>query len=345
MPIDDLLTAIRLRFEAIETELAQTKATLDGCNTLLSKAEATIAELTKQVSLAEVVPLVSGLAGRNTPRRDVGIYHVRARWRDLEPEPGVFVEPNAITDAMASGLLFRVRLDCGRYAPDWVKTRVGSVTLYEPQGGETDTVPRWWTSEYRSYYERLLSWLASRYDGAIPALFGGGAMTFYNEPCLRQLSHGPNRNALRAAGYTWQADIEAQEAFISVQHEKFKRTRLAYSFNPYQRLNADGTFVTDTGLTRRLAEAVRAKPTAIVQNNSLRTPLQTSGGYAEMYQMLKELGHPLSFQTAAINRVGDLDATVDTAISWGAHLVELPDGGTCSDLVRRDAALRKNALR
>lgn len=342
MTIDDLLAQVRQEFTSLEGRLNEANSMLGECYIARQAAEQEAERLSRQAS---TLPLVIGLAARNSPRPEMPIYHVRARWSDLEPEPGVFAEQNAITEAISSGYAFRVRLDCGRYAPGWVKNEVGSVTLYEPQGGMTDTIPRWWTDRYRALYERLLRWLASRYDGVIPALFGGAAMTFYNEPCLRQLAHLPNRQALKAAGYTWQADIEAQVAFIQMQHDIFKRTRLAYAFNPYQRLNADGSYTFDMGLTRTLMETVRRVPTSIIQNNSLRIPVQSNGGYDELYAMLREFGHPLSFQTAAINRVGDLDATVDTAIEWGAHLVEIPDGGMCSDPMRRTGSLMMNAMR
>lgn len=333
--VRDLVGKLGTAVDTCYSAAVETQAELDWTAAELARVSADLDRL------RSTVPLVTGLAARDTPRPELPIYHVRLRWRDLEPEPGAFRVDNAVEQAIASGYLFRVRFDCGRYAPDWVKAR-GSVTLYEPQGGLTATVPRWWTEAYASSYERALRFLASRYDGVIPALFAGGAMTFWNEPCIRQLGSAENRRALLEAGYTWEADIDAQLRFIELQHDLFRRTRPAYAFNPYQRLNADGTWTPDLELTRRLMEAVRQNPGAIVQSNSLRSPIQSA--YAELYAMMREFGHPLSFQTAALTRVGDLDATVDTAISWGAHLVELPDGGMCSDPALRAARLTRNAL-
>jgi hypothetical protein len=40
------------------------------------------------------------------------------------------------------------------------------------------------------------------------------------------------------------------------------------------------------------------------------------------------LGAPLSFQTAALSRVGDLTQTLNWAVTVGANAVELPKGYT-----------------
>ncbi|MDQ6721051.1 MAG: hypothetical protein M3003_09700, partial [Candidatus Dormibacteraeota bacterium] len=62
----------------------------------------------------------------------------------------------------------------------------------------------------------------------------------------------------------------------------------------------------------------------VLANNSLRTPLQIQ--YQAMYDNMKSLGPPIAFQTATRAKVGDLGATILTAISLGAASVELPAG-------------------
>jgi hypothetical protein len=60
----------------------------------------------------------------------------------------------------------------------------------------------------------------------------------------------------------------------------------------------------------------------VLANNSLRTPAL----YPPMYVHMQSLGPPITFQTAVLAKVGDLEATIQYAISLGAASVELPGG-------------------
>ena len=62
----------------------------------------------------------------------------------------------------------------------------------------------------------------------------------------------------------------------------------------------------------------------VLENNSLRTPIPPT--YQTMYAQMQTLGQPITFQTAAAQRIGNLQSTLQYAVSLGANSVELPGG-------------------
>jgi len=60
----------------------------------------------------------------------------------------------------------------------------------------------------------------------------------------------------------------------------------------------------------------------VLENNSLRVPAQPE--YQTMYEQMELLGQPIAFQTAAEQRIGNLQATLEYAVTLGANSVELP---------------------
>ncbi len=99
-----------------------------------------------------------------------------------------------------------------------------------------------------------------------------------------------------------------------------------------------------------IAEAFIAKlgKRAILQNCSLNVErLTTPESYRLMYLYMQQKragGVPIAFQTSTLSIIGDLPTTLETAIGWGAHLVELPKGYQLTDaeIVGFDARLRAN---
>jgi hypothetical protein len=64
----------------------------------------------------------------------------------------------------------------------------------------------------------------------------------------------------------------------------------------------------------------------VLENNAIRTPVQAN--YEAMYDRIKAMGPPMSFQTANPNKIGDLLATLTWAAQFGANSVELPSSYT-----------------
>jgi hypothetical protein len=288
---------------------------------------------------------VAGLQGRDRILPGCAAFNPRPKWADLQPTAGgPIAHPNAIDDAIASGNPFRVRLHLGRYSPDWLKAEVGTLTMIDsanPTGPVTADIPRWWSPAFVDRYVALLGLLDAEYGRQIVAMFVGGPCTFYPEPCLRQLSEPANRVALLAVGYTTETDITAQEQMIRAHH--VLPGRVAYSFNPYQRLDPDGTWASDLDLTAHLMDVVRERGDSVIANNSLRSPLQ-GGAYPGLYDEVVAHGKPFGFQTAVASRVGDLRGTIQQAVAWGAHFVELPwpNDLSATEMTTYDRALRGN---
>ena len=87
---------------------------------------------------------------------------------------------------------------------------------------------------------------------------------------------------------------------------------------------------------------------AILQNCSLNVDrVTTPESYKNLYlymQAKRKQGVPIAFQTSVLSIIGDLKTTLENAIAWGAHLVELPKGYQLTDaeLASYDIRLKRN---
>lgn len=253
-------------------------------------------------------------------------------WRTIEPEPGVFrfgSIRDLIRRAREDGKLLRLRIFAGRSAPDWVKQRFGVVRIYDPIDGVSADVPRWWTQGYLDAYARLQRRLAAAFDDnpRVRAVTVSGAMTIYAEPFIRQIQDQRTRTNLLASGYTKRKDKRAHLRVLAA-HEAWTRTRQILTVNPWQYVNQDGSYGFRLWFTKHMMNRCRATfgRRCILQNNSMRSSWLTDhmpAGYPEMYAYMKELGPPLSFQTANTSRVGDLKMVLAWFVDMGAHAAEL----------------------
>ena len=306
--------------------------------------------------------LVKGLAGRDDLDPRLGSWNPRARWANLQPEPfGPIVRPNAIdqarTDALSNGKRFRVRLDAGRFAPPWVLA-MGSVVVVDPEGGGPSgsmgefSVPTWWTSQYLAAYDDFLRKLGAAYDGDVSAITLSAPMTIYAEPFLRQAAHPSTRTNLKAAGYSRSNDRTAFWSAIDTHARYFKSTRTVLTLNPAQTYDpgTDTWNQRDNAHMEEISERFIAKlgKRAILQNCSLNVErVTTPESYRLMYaymQAKRRQGIPIAFQTSVLSIIGDLKTTLETAIGWGAHLVELPKGYQLTDaeVAGFDSRLQRN---
>ena len=262
---------------------------------------------------------------------------VQVDWSELQAAPGAPLPPNnpidqAIAAARAAHLRIKLRVDAGTMAPEWVKRLGGNpipVQFTNPVTGEltSGTIGRFWTAAFGRAYQDLQNKLAARYDN-VPEIAQTSitrCITFFAEPFLRQARRIPaTANALLAAGYSDTADETCQKEQIQAA-AVWKHTRSGLSFNPYQRLHPDGSVTTDEKFTEEMMRYCRAVLGArcVLENHSIRTTSQ-SVWYGPMYAAIRALGGPISYQTAAPNRVGDLLGTLAWAAGQGASSVELP---------------------
>lgn len=165
----------------------------------------------------------------------------------------------------------------------------------------------------------------------------------YSEPFIRDAANPAAVVALLAAGFTVAVDQQCHREQI-LAHQVWTRTRSDLSFNPYQLVGTFGRG--DEAFTEQMMDFCRSMLGArcVLANNSLRTPLQ----FPDMYAHIQSLGPPIAFQTAVQAKVGDLGATIESAIALGAGSVELPAGFESmspATLTNYDSGLAANAAR
>ena len=263
----------------------------------------------------------------------MGGFVVNVHWQDLQPAPGApIASNNAIDRAIAtlhqidpSGRMgLKVRVFAGVFAPAWAKSIDGPpVKIADPVSGGSGTIGRFWAPAFGAAYADLETRLAAEYDSVpeVREVTISRCTTLYAEPFIRDTANPASVQALIGAGFTIAADQTCHREEI-LAHQVWTHTRSDLSFNPYQLVGSG--LRSDEAFTEEMMSFCRSTLGArcVLANNSLRTPLQ----FPELYAQIKSLGPPITFQTAALNRVGNLEATIDAAIAIGAGSVELPAG-------------------
>jgi hypothetical protein len=264
---------------------------------------------------------------------------VNVNWASLQNFPGAQINSgNAIDRAIAqvrqanaSGahLALKVRVFTGTSAPDWAK-RVGGppVLVRDPESNVAGTVGRFWTPAFGQAYQDLENKLAARYDTVpeIREVTISRCMTVYAEPFIRDIQDPTTVANLLGAGYTIAADHLCEQEQIRA-HAVWRHTRSDLSFNPFQTIISRTQVGNDEKFTEQMMSYCRQVlgTRCILENNSLRSVSQ-SIGYAKMYSAIHSRGANITFQTAVIQKVGNLIVTLSEAVSLGAGAVELPSG-------------------
>jgi hypothetical protein len=282
---------------------------------------------------------------------------------------------DAIAYAELTGTRFRVRLDAGRFSPDWV-TEMGSVVVVDPEGGGSPgsmgefLVPLWWTDEFLAAHDNFLRRLARNYDGVVSAFTLCAPMTVYCEPFIKKAPHPETRENLEEAGYSKRRDRIAFLRAIDMHERHFRQSRTILTLNPGQ------TYVPSTGswdlgdlehvtsISDRFLRRLGRR--AILQNNSLcrgrvLASEQPPKAYPPLFAYMRRQrrqGIPIAFQTAVGTALGEtaeeraegMRWAIERAIRWGAHLVEPPPHLPSTpeyvlsdeEIATYDAALRAN---
>jgi hypothetical protein len=311
---------------------------LAACGSSTSAPRPTPSTSSGPTPSSAIKPALAGLLSRDGPppaayTSVMGGFVVNVHWSDIQPEAnGPIAADNAIDQAIAtlhqidpSGKMgLKLRLFAGIYAPDWAKSIDGPrIPIRDPATGASGTVGRFWSAGFGAAYADLMSKLAAKYDSVpeVREITISRCTTAYAEPFIRDAGDAATVNALLQAGFTVSADESCLREEIDA-HAVWVRTRSDLAFNPYQRL--DGGRRGDEAFTESMMDYCRATLGArcVLENNSIRVPLQ----FPAMYSHIESLGPPIGFQTAVLAKVGDLDATLQTAINLGAGSVELPSG-------------------
>jgi hypothetical protein len=287
----------------------------------------------------------------------VRAYVVKVNWADLQPvQGGPIVRNNAIDAALARvrdpkspvhGLALKLRVFCGVQAPYWAKTLDGPALNYAStpdQTALTGMIGRFWTHRYAIAYADLQAKLAALYDSApeIRELTLSCTTTFFDEPMVRNPIPA-NVTALLAAGYTSSLDKAAFDASISA-HAVWKSTTTDIDFSPFPIIESTGYHGNDDmGFTTWEIQRARTLlgPLAGLQNNALSTDKLANKQFVQLYSAMKAAGGTIVFQTAASSRIGNHQQTLDAAVTYGAHSVELPQGYPAWGLPMLEAANSK----
>jgi hypothetical protein len=298
-------------------------------------------------------PAITGLIdpfgyppGALVSSRSVSAFVVMAYWRDLQPQAGgPLVHPNAIDEAIrearasGTGLGVKIRFFAGVDSPAWALNLDGPpVSFAGSTSAPGGAVPRFWTPRFQQAYFDIQAKLAAAYDTVpeVREVTISECMTVYAEPLIRQAQQTVNREALLAAGYTDSANQTCLRNSIATHRQVWKHTRSSLAFNPYQQINADGTWQNNSETTDSLMDDCRQElgSACVLENNSVRAPISTLGAaYGLMYDHMQQLGSPITLQTATPDRIGCLltsdcpagvQGVLDWAVSLGATALELP---------------------
>lgn len=290
-------------------------------------------------------PLLRGLLDRDAtpPPAYVGVavrgWVVKATWRELQPTAGgPIAADNPVDRALAEvrrlnatdpklGLGLKLRVYAGPDAPDWAKTLGGpAVSIVNPQGGQAGggaTVGRFWTEEYGRAYAELQDKLAVKYDAApeLRETVVSRCTLVYAESFIRLRGSRPSIDNLLAAGFTKALDRTCLQESIDA-HRVWVHTRSDLQFAPYQDIEQRGPKAVDDAFTEELMRYCRDSlgQRCVLENNSLRYPPNSPA----LNAAFKALGPPISYQTAAPGRVGDLLEAIRYGIGQGAGSIELP---------------------
>jgi hypothetical protein len=256
---------------------------------------------------------------------------VKAYWKDLQKtQGGPITENNAIDQAIAAarklGVGLKLRVYTGIYAPDWAKSLGGGpVSVVDPQDKEQGTIGRFWTEDFGKAYADLEQKLAAKYDTVpeVREVVVSRCTTFFAEPFIRDKGDKGSVANMLGAGFSFDVDQTCHREEIDA-HKVWLQTHTDVDFSPYQDIEKKGVNSVNEGFTESIMDYCRTNLGArcVLENNSIRTPVQAN--YAAMYDRIKAMGPPISFQTANPNKIGDLLSTLMWAAQEGANSVELP---------------------
>jgi hypothetical protein len=306
-----------------------------------------------QVTLAAtesstVKPVIQGLIDRHGPPPanmlgTVDAYVVAVNWSDIQPTAfGPIVEGNAIDEAItrvrqpdfaAVGMTLKIRVFAGINAPDWAKNLGGAPVPFEDtQAGEVTppgtTIGRFWTPEFGAAYDDVENKLAALYDTVpeIREVTVSRCSTIYDELFVRELSDKNNAAALKAAGYTTEADKQCIDDAIS-EHDVWQHTTSDIDVSPFP-TPSDPTGSHDLPFTTSMMSWCRDQLgiRCGLENNALSAGKLKNALFQQLYAAMTALGPPITLQTSVITRMGRSQVVLPAGVQIGANSIELPAG-------------------
>jgi len=283
--------------------------------------------------------VIHGLIDRNgapPAGYPISAWVIQVNWADLQPQQGGPITANNGIDkaiaqvrAMNSNgghMTLKLRVYAGIHSPDWAKQLGGPpfpVTDPTAAGG---TAPRFWTPQFSQAYAALQTALAKMYDG-VPEIREdviSQCTTVFAEPFRRQVPDSGALQAWLSAGYTMAADEACHHAEIDA-HNVWQKTTSDLAVNPWLPVVANqGKAGTDLTFPESVMRYCRQRlgVRCGLENNSLKS--NPTAPYQQLYQAMKAIGPPMTFQTSQTATVGDVPTAVALGANLGAASIELP---------------------
>lgn len=190
-------------------------------------------------------------------------FTLKVNWSDLvsyptgdinAPSYDFTVIADALRYAADHGVRMRLRVTGGHFAPDLVKSTVGSFLFHDINTPSGDySTPKIWTAAYQQYWQDLQTALAAQFDGN-PQLAEVEVCGWSLVSCEGMLLQGnktlstgvTNAQQLVDNGYTNQAHVDVIAADLAFMSTTWTQTRLNFTVQPMHFLTTTGT-PTDTG--------------------------------------------------------------------------------------------------
>lgn len=262
---------------------------------------------------------------------------VNVTWAQLQSsEGGTIAADNPIDQAIAAVNDFnnangtyvgiKLRVWGGFTAPEFAKNIDGPpITLVSK--GETETIGRFWTSDYIDAWTTFQTELAAEYDSnpliREVAITSGAAAT--DEPFVPLTSY----TALQAAGYN---DTAEQRVLLGAveDYAGWTQTPLDYTFNPFHEVEGTKSG-SDTAFTLAvMQQALNSTHQTYLSNHALQNPLAPSVAFVYYQMLADEALQPnqtrTDFQTASpkvLKNFKNWASAVAQGVTYGAHSVEL----------------------
>ena len=294
-------------------------------------------------------PLPAGLYGRgHIPRLDLqpafAGQWIQVGWKDIEKVSGIydFTALDAARQRMLTvnpGWHARYRLFSGRSAPDYLKAEVGTYACVDSTISGTWDVVCWWEPLVAQRYDLFIKAVAAHVEADHAVVEVSASMTgsVFAEPLIRQMSDQTTRASMLAAGYTWEKDQAAVNAMIGSHAKHLHATHTGVAFNPWQNAMLR---TQDIASTLALIDQWRSTmgKRLVLENNSLDSNI--GAVYAEMYQHMQTLGHPIGYQTRGAVRLSEPLVAIQNGIKLGATAIEpndsdIPDLATAQSIVKQ----------
>lgn len=252
-------------------------------------------------------------------------------WKELEPQQGklttdvINVALNRVRNYNKnnpdSPLLLRLRISCGRAAPDWAKSTGGEpVHILDPKGNYF-YIGRFWTEEYRQAWRSFQDRLAAIYDGEpfIADVTVTSGMTNSDENMNLATNEYSLKN-MHLAGFNDSLFVDVIKN-AGEDYSAWKYTRLCFLINPF-RFTDSGNAEFDEEFTLHLMRHFRLKygEKCILSNHSYQYPHTERLEF--IYYGIKDLGGAFDYQTHSPRGI-NMESTVVHAAALGATTIEL----------------------